>query len=50
MKKSDTLLLVTAIIWSGATICAAISPENHLLIMIIGGFLSLGSIKDLGKF
>ncbi len=50
MKKSDTLLIVTAIIWTGATICATIAPENYLYIMIAGGFLNLGAIKKLGNF
>ena len=48
MKKSNILLLTTAITWTGATVCAAISPENYLYIMIIAGLLILSSIKKLG--
>ena len=48
MKKADTLLLITAIIWVGITISVTISPENSLYLMIFGGFLSLGSVKKYG--
>ena len=48
MKKADTLLLITAIIWVGITIAVTISPENSLYLMIFGGFLSLGSVKKYG--
>ena len=50
MKKSDTLLIVTAITWSVATICITIARKNYLYIMIAGGFLNLGAIKKLGDF
>ena len=50
MKKSDTLLIITAIIWVGITICVTIAPENYLYIMISGGFISLGAVKKLGDF
>ena len=50
MKKSNMLLIITVIIWTGATICITIAPENALYIMIAGGFLSLGAIKNSGDF
>ena len=49
MKKADTLLIINAIIWTGATVCISIAPENYLYIMIAGGFISLGSIIDNQK-
>ena len=50
MKKSDTLLLTTTIIWVGITVAITIAPENYLYLMIFGGFISLGAIKKLGGF
>ena len=50
MKKSDTLLIVTSIIWAGAIICITIAPTNYLYIMIAGGFLNIAAIKKLGNF
>ena len=50
MKKYESLFIVTAIIWTGATICTTIAPENYLYIMVAGGFLSLGAIKKLGDW
>ena len=50
MSKSHILLIITTIIWTGCTVCVAIAPENTLYIMIAGGFLSLGAIKNAGDF
>tara|TARA_B100000579_G_C22485661_1_gene690032 strand:+ start:373 stop:510 length:138 start_codon:yes stop_codon:yes gene_type:complete len=44
------LLVITVIIWTGATICITIAPENALYIMIAGGVLSIGAIKNSGDF
>ena len=49
MKKSDTQLLVTAIIWAGITIAVAISTEHYLYLMIFGCILSLGSVKKIWR-